>query len=151
MRAPVVAVALQVAVKTGAADAENLRCTKAIAVAHLKHFLDVRFTDLIQGKRLPLVIARQSRGTMLKMLRQIAEVDEVTRRRDAGGRYYVLEFTDISWPGMLQWHSLGAAGQTRDIFGVSVVVLFQEDLDQQRNVLQPLGARRDANLDGMRR
>jgi hypothetical protein len=44
-------IALQVTVEAGAAEAENLRGAKPIAVTHLQHFLDVDLADLIKGKK----------------------------------------------------------------------------------------------------
>ena len=49
---------------------------------------------------------------------------------------------------MPQQHRLGAAGQSGDFFAVGLAVFFQEKLHQRRNVFQPLGQRRDADLDG---
>ena len=44
----VVPVAFEVPVETGPANAENLRCAQAVAVAHLKDFLDVTLAHLFQ-------------------------------------------------------------------------------------------------------
>jgi len=48
MRANVQPVALEVAVQACAADAENLRGAKAVAVTHLKNLLDVVLADFVK-------------------------------------------------------------------------------------------------------
>jgi len=47
-------VALQIAVETGAANAEDLPRAQAIAIAHLQHLPDVHPTDFIERERTPV-------------------------------------------------------------------------------------------------
>jgi hypothetical protein len=129
VRARVVAVAFQVAVKAGAANAKNLRRAEAI-LAHLQHFLDVHLANIVERKRLPLIIARKPRDAVLEVLGEVADVDEIAGGGDAGGRDYVFEFAHISWPGMLEEQSLGATRKTHDIFAIGVVVFLQEKLNE---------------------
>ena len=48
---------------------------------------------------------------------------------------------------MLQEHRLGATRQSRDILAVGLVVFFDKELHQQRNVLQSLSKRGNADLN----
>ena len=143
----VAAVALKVTVEACAADAENLCRAKAVAVAHLKNFLDVDLADLVERERLPVFITGKPRRAVLEMFGEVAEVDEITRGRNAGGGDDIFEFSDIAGPGVLEEDRLGAAGEASDLFAVSLVVFLEEELDEKRNVLEPLGERRDADLD----
>jgi hypothetical protein len=92
-------IAFKITVETGAADAENLRGAKPIAVAHLQHFLDVDLADLIKSERLPVLVTGEPWCAVLKMFRQIAEVDEVACSRDACCGNDIFEFANISRPG----------------------------------------------------
>jgi len=139
VRARVAAVAFQVAVKAGAANAKNLRRAEAIAVAYLQHFPYVHLANIVERKRLPLIIAREPRSAVLEVLGEVADVDEIARGGDAGGRDYVFKFAHVSRPGMLEEQGLGATRKTRDIFAMGVVVFLEEKLNEQRNVFQPLG------------
>jgi hypothetical protein len=48
MRADVQTVTLEVAVQAGATDAENLRRSEAVAIAHLEDLLDMVLADFIE-------------------------------------------------------------------------------------------------------
>jgi hypothetical protein len=123
-------IALQVTVETGAADAENLRGAKPITVAHLQHFLDMDLADLIKSERLPVLVTGEPRGTVLKMFRQIAEVDEVSCSRDACSGNDIFEFANISRPGMLEEDGLGTTREAGNVFAICIIVFFQEELDE---------------------
>jgi len=144
----VVAVTLQITIKAGAAYAENLGGAEAVAIAHLKNLLDVVLADFVERKRLPLFVAGQARRAMLQVLREIAEVDEISGGGDAGCRDNIFELADISGPGMLQENSLRAAREARDILSVGVVVFLQEELNEKRNIFESFGERWNANLNG---
>lgn len=118
MWAGVETVALQVAVQAGAADAHNLRCAQAVAVAHLKGFLNVHLADFVQRERAPILVAGDPRRTMLQLLRQVADVNEIASGGDAGGRDDVFEFADVAGSGMLQQNGLGAAREPGDILAI---------------------------------
>ena len=60
-RLAIVSIAFEITVKTSATDTENLGGAEAIAVAHLKDFLDVGFPNFFQRKRLPVFVAREAR------------------------------------------------------------------------------------------
>jgi hypothetical protein len=47
-RGSVLTVTLEVAIKAGTADAENLRRAQTVAVAHLQNFLNVDFAHLVE-------------------------------------------------------------------------------------------------------
>src|ERR1700739_2928000 len=128
MRANVVTVALQIAVQAGAPDSQNLRRAQTVAVAHLQHLLDVNLAHIVERKRAPLFVSCQPRGSMLQVLRQVADVDEVPRGGDARRGDHVFQFPHVSRPGMLQQHRLRAAGQPGDIFPVRIVIFLQEKL-----------------------
>lgn len=131
-------IALQVAVETGAANAENLGGAKAIAVAHLQNFADMQFADFVETQRAPFLVIVKYRRAMLQIFRQVGDVDEIAGGGDTGGRNYVFQFAHITWPGMLQQDGLRAAGEPGNVFGVSVVVFLKEKLDEQGNVFQAL-------------
>ena len=54
MRANVVAVAFQITIQAGSANAEDLRGAKAVAIAHLQNLLDVMLADFVERKRPPV-------------------------------------------------------------------------------------------------
>ncbi len=124
------AIALEVAVQTGAANAQNLRGAETVSVAHLQNFLDVQFAHFVEAKRAPLFVAGQVRGAVLEIFWQIGDVDEITHGGDAGGGDDIFEFPDVTGPGMLKKNGLRAACEAGDIFGVGVVVFFQKELDE---------------------
>ena len=84
---------------------------------------------------------------MLQMFRQIGDVDEVPRRRNARARDDILEFTHVARPRMLEQERLRPTGQTGNIFPVSGVVFFHEEMNEQRNIFQPFGKRWNADLN----
>jgi hypothetical protein len=97
----VIAIALQVAIQAGAPNPKDLRGPQPIPLAHLKHSLDVQLADIIQGQRFPLIVSHRTRSWMLEVLRQIAEIDESSCRRDARAGDDVFQFPHVSRPGML--------------------------------------------------
>ena len=144
----IVAVAFEVAVKAGAADAQDLGSAQAVAIAHLKDFLDVVFANFVERERLPVFVSGQAGGAMLEMFGKITEVDEIAGSGDAGGGDDVLEFANISGPGVLQKNRLRAASQAGNILSIRIVIFLQEELDEEGNVFQALGERRNADLNG---
>jgi hypothetical protein len=76
--AGVIAVAFQVAVQTGAAE--------AVPLTHLKHRLNMHLADFLERKRSPVIALLGTRPTVLQMLRQIPQVHEVARRCNARTR-----------------------------------------------------------------
>src|SRR5574340_1129547 len=78
-------VAFEVAIETGAADAEDFRGAEAVAVAHFQDFLDVLHADFVERKRMPVLTAGVSRVGMLEMLGEVAEIDEIASGGDARG------------------------------------------------------------------
>ena len=147
MRADVQAVALEVAVQAGAADAEDLRRSEAVAIAHLEDFLDVVLAHFIERKRMPVLVIGEPGAAMLEMLGQIADINEIAGGGDTRGGNDVFQFADVAGPGMLEEKSLRAAGEAGDVFAIGIVVLFQEKLDEQGNVFQAFRERRNTNLD----
>ena len=97
------AVALQIAIETGTADAENVRCAQPVAFAYVQDALDVNLADFFERQRLPLV-GRTSAGRplMLQVLGEVGEVDEIAGGRDACARNDVFEFADVARPCVLQ-------------------------------------------------
>jgi hypothetical protein len=67
-RRRVVVIALQVATETGAANAQDLRATQTIAVAHLQHFLNVYLAYFVEREWLVIVIAIKVHRAMLQLL-----------------------------------------------------------------------------------
>lgn len=64
---------------------------------------------------------------------------------------HAVEITFSSWrtlPGRGQKHGLPATGEPGDILSIRIVVFLEKKLNQQRNVFEALGERRNANLDG---
>src|SRR5277367_3417314 len=114
MRLSVDAVALQVAIQTGAAYPEHLRRAEAVAVAHLQDFLDVQLADFVQGEWTPVLVVGEAGVAMLQVLGHIADVDEIAGGSDARGRDYVFQFTDVALPGMLEEEGLRATGKPGD-------------------------------------
>lgn len=102
VRVEVESVTLEVAIETGAADTEYLGGAQAVAIAHLKNFLDMMFADFVEGKRAPVFVRREERTAMLEILGEIADINEVSGSGDAAGGDYVFEFADVSRPGMLE-------------------------------------------------
>ena len=145
---PLIPIALEIAIEAGAANAQDLSGTQAVAVAHLQYLLDMIPSNVVEGERLPIFVSRKTWRTMLKMFRKIAEVDEVTGGGDARGGNDIFQFTNVAGPGMLQEDGLRAAGQTGNIFSIGVVVFFEEELHEKRNVFEAFGERRDADLNG---
>ena len=105
-RVAVSTVALQVAVQAGPSDAKDLRSAEAVSIAHLQYLLAMHFAALVQSERLPVFVAGQPRRAVLQMLGHVAQVDEVSCRRDARRRDDILQFPHIPRPGVLQQHSL---------------------------------------------
>ena len=137
------------AVQAGAANSKNLRDAEPVAVAHLQNFLDVQFADFIKAERTPFFVGGQVTGAMLGIFRQVGNVNEITHGGDAGGGDDIFEFADVAGPGMLEKNGLRAASEPGDIFGVSFIVFFEKELNEERNIFQTLGERRDTDLDGI--
>src|ERR1041385_5826613 len=78
--ARVIAVAFQVTVQARAANSQNLRGPQAVPLAHFQHALDMHFAYFLERQRPPFVALRGERSTMLQVLGQISNVDEVARR-----------------------------------------------------------------------
>src|SRR5271157_33878 len=148
VRADVQAVALQIAVQAGAANAQDLRGAQAVAVAHLQNFLNVVLAHLVQRKRMPLLVVGQAGIAMLQVLGEIADVNEIAGGGDAGGGNHVFQFADVAGPGMLQQQRLRAAREPGNGLAVRIVILLQEKLYQQRNVFQTFGQRWNTDLYG---
>ena len=108
----------------------------------------MHLANLFERQRAPLLFVATPRTAALQLFGKIADVDEIARGRDAGAGNDVFKFAYVAGPGVLQQHRLHAAREPGDIFAVGFVVFFQKELHQQRNVLEALGQRRDADLYG---
>ena len=81
------AITFEIAVKAGAADAENVRGAQAVALAHVEHALDVDLADFFERERLPVVAgACACHLLVLHVFRKVAEIDEIAGGGDAGTR-----------------------------------------------------------------
>ncbi|MGB7848800.1 MAG: hypothetical protein WBL63_24525 [Candidatus Acidiferrum sp.] len=105
------AVAPQVTVEAGAADVENLRGTKAVAIAYLEDFLDMRFADVVERKPLPVLVAGQAWSAVLEMLGEIAEIDEVSSGCNARGGNNIFELR--TFPGQGCWSRMVCARRVK--------------------------------------
>src|SRR6266571_9515948 len=86
LRTLVIAVPFQVAVQAGASNPQNLCGPESITLAHFQHALNVQLAYLIEGQRLPIVAFQRTCAAVLQMFREIGNIDEVPRRRNARAR-----------------------------------------------------------------
>ena len=100
-----------------------------------------------QRQGLPVVAFQGMPLPVLQLPRQVCQIDEFSRCRDARAGNNILQLTNVPWPGVAQQHRLRAPRQSKNIFPVGAVVFLQEKLHQQWNVLQPLRQRGNADLD----
>src|SRR5216684_260660 len=141
------AVAFQVAVHTRSPDPQKLRGPQPVAPAHLQHPLDVHLAHLFERKWFPVVASQRTRLPVLQLLRQIRQIDEVSRRRYARAGDDILHLAHISRPPVPQQDGLRPPRQPENVFSIRGVVFLQEKLHQQRNIFQPLRQRGNADLD----
>ncbi len=97
---------------------------------------------------MPVLVIGEAGAAVLKMLGQIADVNEIAGGGNTRGGDDVFQLADVAGPGMLEKQGLRAARETRDGLAIGIVVLLQEELHEQWNVFQTLRDGRDADLDG---
>lgn len=141
--------ALQEAIQTRAADSENLRRADTVAVAHFQDALDVNSADLIERKRLPILLGCGCDGAarLLEMSGKIGKVNEIGAGGKGSAGDDILEFANISGPVVLQQGDLRTAGETLEWLGIRLAVFFKEVLDQDGNVFRSLLQPGNADLD----
>ena len=77
-RPPGATITFEISVKAGAPNAEDVRGAQAVPLAHIQHALDVDFSDVLEGERLPVVDgARPWRLLVLHMFGKVDEVDKI--------------------------------------------------------------------------
>jgi len=96
--------ALEKAVETSPANAKHLGGADAVAIAHVKHSLDVNSANLIERKRAPGLVGAGETAVAgpAEMLGEVRDIDEVGNGGNRSAGNDVLEFADVAGPIVLQ-------------------------------------------------
>ena len=108
----------------------------------------MHFAHLFERQRFPVVALPRTLLAVLQLFRQVRQIDEVSRCRDARAGDDILQFAHIARPAVSQQYGLRPPRQPENILSISGVVFLQEKLHQQRYIFQPLGQRGNADLYG---
>src|SRR5262249_24017069 len=109
--------------------------------------MNMNFPYVVKRQRTPVLSRGTTIAAALQLLREVAEIDEVSASGDACTGYDILQFANIAGPGVLQQGRLRAPSQAGDILAVGIVVLLEEKLHQKRNIFEAFAERRNADLD----
>ncbi len=141
--------ALQEAVQTCAANAENLRGTNTVTIAHFKDALDMNSANLIERNRPPIFLGNGCDGTarLLEMGGEIGNVNEIGTGGEGCAGDDIFELADIARPVVLQQSDLCAAGEALEWLGIRLAVFFEEVLDQDRDVFRSFAQAGNADFD----
>src|SRR5260370_8718532 len=124
------ALALQITIKAGAADAQHLRGAHSITRAQLEDAFDMVFTNLFQRQRPPGFCPLCNPVRLLQIFRQVLQVNKVVRRHQGRAGNHVLELSYVAGPGMLQQHRLCSTGESLNLLALSSVIFLYKKTDQ---------------------